>query len=159
DPVQHRAAEGVIRQVVLTRTVDLKHDQLRRFEDWGFEKFYESCDTVRLGATSVKVLGCEDQVRFLCLHFLKHGGWRPIWRCDVAIALDSHHGGFDWRRCLGTNPKFAQWVGSTIALARELLDARMPDGAPLAVTPTPPKWLKRTVLREWSDPYPPSAPS
>ena len=88
----------------------------------------------------------------LCFHFLKHGGWRPIWLSDIAVVLEWQNGTFDWTYCLGENPRRARWIGSTIALARELLGAKIPDGAPPVVTSNPPKWLTETVLQEWSDP-------
>jgi len=131
--------------------VDVEHDQLRRFKERSFEEFYASCETARLGATSIRVPRREDQVRILCLHFLKHGGWRPIWLCDIAVLLESRNGGFNWETCLGPNARRARWIGCTIALARELLDARIPEGAPPASLTAAPQWLSRTVLREWGD--------
>ena len=81
DPVQQAQASEVLRRVSSGRqSVDLDHDQFRRFEDnRTFANFYNSCDTAQLRLTPIKVLRREDQVRTLCLHFLKHGGWRPIW--------------------------------------------------------------------------------
>jgi hypothetical protein len=139
--------------------VDLDHDQFRRFENRSFADFYASCDTVHLGSTPIKVLRREDQVRTLCLHFLKHGGWRPIWLCDIALLLESKNIAFDWELCLGNNQRRARWIGCTIALARDLLGSRIPHGAPPAVTSSPPKWFARTVLKEWSNAGPPSAPT
>jgi len=159
DPQQRPAAEAILRDLALTRAVDLEHDQLARFEDRGFAEFYALCDTVQLGSTAVKILRPEDQVRILCLHFLKHGGWRPLWLCDIAILLESERGTFDWKVCLGANHRREYWIGSTIALARELLEARIPAGAPYPVTSSPPKWLVGTVLWEWGDPRPPSTPA
>jgi hypothetical protein len=159
DPEQRGAAEVFLQDLALTQPLDLEHDQLRRFEDRSFAEFYASCESVQLGSTSVKVLRREDQVRILCLHFLKHGGWRPIWLCDIAVVLELQTGAFDWTRCLGTDARRARWIGCTVALARELLDARIPLGAPSNVTSSPPQWLTETVLREWSDRRPPSTPA
>ena len=107
DPQQRLAAEAVLRDLALTRAVDLEHDQLARFEDRGFAEFYALCDTPQLGSAAVKILRLEDQVRILCLHFLKHGGWRPLWLCDIAILLESQRGTFDWKVCLGANHRRA----------------------------------------------------
>jgi Uncharacterised nucleotidyltransferase len=159
DPEQRQPAETVIRDLALRQALDLDHDQLRRFEDRGFAEFYASCETVPLGSVPIKVLRREDQVRMLCLHFLKHGGWRPIWLCDIAVLLESQNGLFDWKQCLGTNSRRARWIGCTIALARELLDARVPKGAPVDVISDPPRRFTRTVLQEWSDPGPRSIPA
>jgi Uncharacterised nucleotidyltransferase len=158
DPTQQAQANEVLTTVASGRqSVDLDHDQFRRFEARSFREFFGSCETVYLGSTQVKVLRLEDQIRVLCLHFLKHGAWRPIWLCDIAVLLESGNGVFDWKVCLGENPRREQWIASTVALARLLLGAKIPDGAPPLVTPNPPKWLTETVLREWSDPRRPSA--
>jgi hypothetical protein len=159
DPAQRRKAEALVPELGITQVVDLEHDQLRRFEPRSFREFYKSCDTARLGSIPVKILRREDQVRILCLHFLKHGGWRPIWLCDIAVVLETQNDKFDWEVCLGKDPRRARWIGSTIALARALLEAIIPVKGPPSVTSSPPKWLMQTVLREWSDPRPPSAPA
>jgi len=91
----------------------------------------------------------------MCLHFLKHGGW-PIWLCDIAVLLESQQV-FNWDVCLGTNSRRARSIGCTIALARELLSARVPDGISPKLIATPPKWLTSAVLREWADPAAPHA--
>jgi Uncharacterised nucleotidyltransferase len=160
DPAQRAQASEVLKAVAIGRqSVDLDHDQFRRFETRSFAEFYDSCDTVRLGLTPIKVLQREDQTRTLCLHFLKHGGWRPIWLCDIAVLLESSTAAFDWELCLGSDAKRARWIGCTIALARDLLDARIPPGAPRCVTARPPGWFTRTILREWSNPSVPNATS
>ena len=159
NPQQRDRAGALLRDLSTVHAVDLDHDQLRRFEDREFEQFYAVSETVRLGSVGVKVLRREEQIRILCLHFLKHGGWRPIWLCDIAVLLESGHPKFDWDLCLGKNSRRARWIGCTIALAHELLEARIPDAAPGCVTAAAPKWLVRTVLREWSDPQPPETPA
>jgi hypothetical protein len=77
----------------------------------GFGKFYER-DTddifarsrlVSLGDLRVRVLGAEDDLRFLCVHLLRHGAARPLWLADVAVLLESRPDDFDWDRCLSTS--------------------------------------------------------
>ncbi len=160
DPDQWAKAGEVLKKVANGRqAVDLDHDQFRRFENRSFADFYASCDTVHLGSVPIKVLRWEDQTRVLCLHFLKHGGWRPIWLCDIAVLLESSSAAFSWELCLGSDARRARWIGCTIALARDLLGARIPPGAPRCVTSSPPGWLTRTILREWSNPSAPNMTS
>jgi hypothetical protein len=160
DPAQRAQASEVLKAVAIGRqSVDLDHDQFRRFENRSFVDFYDSCDTVYLGPTPVRVLQREDQTRTLCLHFLKHGGWRPIWLCDIAVLLESSTAAFNWELCQGSDARRARWIGCTIALARDLLDAQIPPGAPRYVTASPPGWFTRTILREWSNPSAPHATS
>jgi len=160
DPAQRAQASEVLKAVAIGRqSVDLDHDQFRRFENRSFADFYTSCDTVYLESTPIKILRREDQTRILCLHFLKHGGWRPIWLCDIAVLLESSTAAFNWELCQGSDARRARWIGCTIALARDLLGARIPPGAPRCVTASPPGWFTRTILREWSNPSAPNVPS
>ena len=160
EPAQKAQAIELLKRVASGRqSVDLDHDQVCRFENRSFDDFYDSCETVHLGSTPIMVLQREDQTRTLCLHFLKHGGWRPIWLCDIAVVLESSNAAFNWELCLGSDARRARWIGCTIALARDLLDARIPPGAPRWVTASPPGWFTRTILREWSNPSAPHATS
>ena len=160
DPEQRATAALILRSVGSgQQLIDLDHDQLSRFENRSFADFYTSCDTVHLGSAAIKVLRREDQTRILCLHFLKHGGWRPIWLCDIAVLLEAGNTVFDWGLCLGSDSRRARWIGCTIALARDFLAARIPHGAPRCVTWSAPGWFARTVLTEWNNPLAPNAPS
>ncbi len=155
DPEHRKSANEILREVRIVQTIDLEHDQLHRFKERCFGEFYASCETARLGTTLIKVPRREDQLRILCLHFLKHGGWRPIWLCDIAVLLESQKA-LNWDFCFGTNSKWARWIGSTIALARDVLGARVPEGASPELIASPPKWLLTAVLREWGYPWPPN---
>jgi len=153
DPDQRKQAASIIRELgAIAASVDLDHDQMTRFEDRDFEDLYRHGQTIKLSSTTARVLGKEDQIRILALHFLKHGGWKPIWLLDIAVLLEPAPSAFDWHLCLGSHARRARWVGSTIALAHELLGAEIPVGAPACVAAGPPSWLKKTVLEEWSHP-------
>ena len=106
---------------------------------------------VLLDDLSVRIPCDEDHLRFICLHFLFHGAWRPLWLCDIALAVESRPRNFDWDLCLGDNRKYADWVACAIGLAHQLL------GAEVAGTPVEkrardlPRWLAPAVLRQWSN--------
>ena len=119
---------------------------------------YSCSELVKLENTGVRVLGAEDHLRILCLHFLKHGGWRPLWLCDVAAGLESRPSTFDWDRCLGRSKRRADWIGCTVGLAHRLLGANLGD-APVHDRATHlPAWLVRSVMHQWNAPYPPNLP-
>ena len=109
-------------------------------------------ELVTLGASEIRVLCPEDQLAYLCIHFLKHGGWRPLWLCDVAIALESRPPHFDWDLCLGADRTRADWIACTLGAAHALL------GADVRATPVEyraghlPPWLVPTVLKAWERP-------
>jgi Uncharacterised nucleotidyltransferase len=107
---------------------------------------------VEFGDTAVRVMGSEHHLALLCMHFLKHGGWRPLWLCDIALALESRSPSFDWELCLGSDARRADWIACTLGLAYVLL------GAEVATTPVAlraqslPRWLLPAVLRAWERP-------
>lgn len=107
---------------------------------------------VKLGETEIAVLGAEDQLRILCLHFLKHGGWRPLWLCDVAVALESRPQNFNWERCLGHDKRCAQRILCTLGLAHQILGASL-EGTPVAERSIrPPVWMVSAILKRWGAP-------
>jgi hypothetical protein len=104
---------------------------------------------VPLGDIQVRVPGDEDHLRLSCLRFLYHGGWRPLWLCDIALMTESAGTGFDWDLCIGSNPKHADWIACAIGLAHHLLGARV-SGTPVEKRARSlPRWLVTAVLRQW----------
>ena len=97
------------------------------------------------------MLAPEDHLRVLCYHLLRHGVSRPLWLCDVALAVEERPPDFDWARCLGPNRRVADWVACAIGLAHRLLGARIDDTPLPARARQLPSWLVPIVLREWSE--------
>jgi hypothetical protein len=132
--------------------VDLQDLAYAREKERTWERIYARSQLVRLGETALRIPCPEDHLALICLHFLSHGGWRPLWLCDVAVALESRSADFDWTRCLGSDRRRADWIACTIGLARRLL------GAEVAETPISwraqhlPTWLVPAVLRQWETP-------
>lgn len=114
-----------------------------------WDELFTRSQLVHLDGGKIRVLCAEDHLRVLCLHFLRSGVWRPPWLCDVALALETTNGDFDWDICLGRDRRQADWVGCTIQLAHELL------GADCSHTPIPkrarhlPHWFAPAVLAQW----------
>ena len=92
----------------------------------------------------------------MALHQLHHGGWRPLWLCDLAVLLESLPADFDWERCLAGDRRLSEGVRAAVALAAELLGARLPPGAPAVA---PPPWLREAVWRGWVRGYDSMPPS
>jgi hypothetical protein len=140
--------------------VDL-HKGLRKLDDVSFEELYARSEVVALGDVEVRILGPEDHFRILCVHLLRHSAWRPLWLCDIAATLESRPRSFDWDRCLGRNPRKADWVACTVGLAHRLLGAEIGDTPVARRAESLPGWLIPSVLKNWSKPdpnlYPPLA--
>jgi putative nucleotidyltransferase-like protein len=157
--------------------VDL-HDELDHLDVMRWEDFFARTQLVKVEDLDVRVPCAEDHLRILCIHWLRHGAWRPAGLCDVAAAIESLPDEFDWQRCLGPDPVRANWVACTIKLAQELLGAKgkgqraegkeqrakgkeqraegegSATALPLALSSLPfarlPRWLAPAVLRQWS---------
>jgi hypothetical protein len=128
--------------------VDL-HDGVAKLDRQHEDDLFAQSILVDCGGTPVRVLRPEDHLRVLCCHFLRHGGARPLWLCDVAVAVETRGKDFDWSRCLGPTRRVAGWVKSTLAAAHQLLGMSL-DGTPLVGDPRPlPRWLIPTVLQAW----------
>ncbi|MFL5576148.1 MAG: nucleotidyltransferase family protein [Gemmatimonadaceae bacterium] len=107
-------------------------------------------------STQVRVLGAEDHLRLLALHLLRHGAWRPIWLCDVALMLESEGSALDWDRCLRGAAEPARRVACALGLAHRLLGARLPAELPAAAARCAhrlPSWLVDATLRQWGSSY------
>lgn len=138
--------------------VDWEHAEFERFDIRGFEEFYERAETISLEGVEVKVLGAEDHLRFLCLHLLKHGGWRPLWLCDIGAVLERLPESFDWDRCLGADEVQAGWILCTIGLARDILQAEPSNRPPHLQDLDLPRWLVNSLLERWSESTSPNLP-
>jgi hypothetical protein len=153
-PEQYAAADGALKSLKGTQyEVDL-HSGFDKFGRGSFDGFYDRSQLVQSGETCVRVLCAEDHLRILCVHLLREGAWRPLWLCDIAVAVESRLADFDWDVCLTKDRVLADWILCAITLAQQLLGARV-DGTPAARRTRPlPRWLIPTILKEWESRLP-----
>jgi hypothetical protein len=129
--------------------VDLEHDEITRFDHRSWSDIYGRSRLVGLGDTQVRVLSNEDQLRALCIHFLKHGGCKPLWLCDIALLVESRSADFDWDVFLGHGRKERSWLICALLLAHSLLGMKL-KGVPLEAHPDKlPGWVTATVIEQW----------
>jgi hypothetical protein len=117
------------------------------------DELFANSQMMMLDDIEVRVLRPEDSLRALCLHLLRHGAFRPLWLCDIAVAVESRAPEFDWDHCLGRNKRVADWVACTIGLAHQLLGARVADTPILDRARKLPRWLIPSVLKQWEAPF------
>jgi len=150
---QYVAAQAVLQSPAgRAYYVDL-HREFATLDDRSLDDLYPHSQLVRLSEVDVRLLGPEDHLRLLCVHFLRHGAWRPLWLCDIAAALESRPSSFDWDRCLGHNRRRADWVACTIGLAHQLLGVSIEDTPGVWRARHLPRWLVPSVLQQWERPY------
>jgi hypothetical protein len=122
-----------------------------RFRDLSFADLRSRARSLMLEGIEVLVPGPEDHLRLLCLHWLQHGAWRPLWLCDVALGVESRSWDFDWDLLLGSDPREAGWVRAALGLTRQLLGADPAGTQLLEWEAALPRWLPRAVLRQWGE--------
>ena len=148
---QFNGAKKVIAELYdegIIAPVDLEHEA-NSWTSISFDELLKRCGTLDVCGSTAYVLRPEDNLRFLCLHFLQHGGRRALWLCDVAVAIENRPTGFDWNLCLGTQPAVRNWVASVISLAGNLIGANIADTPIAREIKKLPHWLPKTVLSQW----------
>jgi hypothetical protein len=133
-----------------TLPVDL-HCGLAELDDRRFEDVLARSRTVRLGDADVRVFGPEDHLRLLALHLLRHGAWRPVWLCDVALILETLPSDFDWGCFTSGDPARTDAAICALRLSHDLLGADLGGAVAPVRERTLPRWLVPTVLRQWGD--------
>lgn len=138
--------------VLTTFGVEL-HSSFPELGDRPFEALYSRSQGFALGDTEVRVLSVEDQLRLICLHFLRHGAWRPLWLCDIALFLESLPDDFDWDLCLRGRARHAEQIACALGLASAVLGAALPSFPLSRRARSLPRWLASAMLAQWSRPY------
>jgi hypothetical protein len=150
-PEQYSAALAVLRSSAVEQGHVDVHRGFPDLADRTLDDVYARSQLVSLGGVEVRILGPEDHLRHLCLHFLRHGAWRPLWLCDIGAAVESRAPDFDWDYCLRGGRRQKRAVACAVRLAQQLLDARI--DAPLLARTSLPRWLLPAVLRQWGTCY------
>jgi hypothetical protein len=157
-PEQYEEARLILDNPIARKYyVDL-HDGFSKLDNLSPDELINRSEPVHLGSAIFRVLGPEDQFRMLCTHFLRHSGWRPLWLCDIAAAVETRPAGFDWGRCLGNDERQSDWIACAIGLAHLLLDVRVDDTPVARRAKHLPRWLIRRVMRNWDEPFPENYP-
>jgi hypothetical protein len=114
-----------------------------------FDELMSRSELIELEGESVRVLSAEDHLRVLCYHFLREGGWRPLWLCDIAVAIESRPDHFDWDLCLTGKRSRPDWIACAVGLAHRLLGADISNTPTFIKAAKLPSWLVPGILREW----------
>lgn len=152
-PGEHSAAMHLLESAEGKKFVVDLHERFDASDGLSIDALYERSQMVSLADVKVRVPCDEDHLRILCLHFLRHGAWRPLWLCDIAVAVENRAPDFDWDMCLGKDPRRADWIACSIGLAHRLLGAEIDDTPVADRAKTLPAWLISNVLKQWETPY------
>jgi hypothetical protein len=149
-PGQYAAARQILEGTSnKSYQVDL-HRGFKTLDHLSWDELWSRSELVKLNDQDVRVLCPEDHLRVLCFHFLREGAWRPLWLCDIAVAIETRSDNFDWDVFSdGRQRRRGKWLASALALAEQLLGAnlyRVPDAMR---NPRLPSWFLPAVLKEW----------
>src|SRR6266853_1796751 len=123
EPKQYHAARIALeKDPKKTYQVDL-HRGFKTLDHKSWDELYSRSKLMKLGDVEVRVLSPEDHLRVLCFHFLREGAWRPLWLCDIAVALETRPPDFDWDVFSGKENRRRKWFACVIALVDLLLGA------------------------------------
>ena len=143
----HRVAAGARTGGTLVKNTD----EFVEASDIGWETLRGESRRVHVGGVTMMAPSAEHHLRIVALHFLRHSGYRPMWLVDVAAVVEK--GGLDWGRVACGDPWRTRGVRAVVRLAHELLGADL-SAAPPAFRRAPlPRWLSRSILREWGSPH------
>jgi hypothetical protein len=147
-PEEHAAAVRAVADFEPRHLIDL-HRGCADLADRPLDALFERADIRSCGTVQARVAGAEDELRHVCVHFLRHGAWRPLWLSDVAAIVESAGERFDWDYCLRGSRQRTQAVVCAIGLARQLLGARIEHTPLVAHARRLPHWLVPSVLSQW----------
>jgi hypothetical protein len=151
------AAVTLKKDLLPTQYVDL-HSRFTDLNDRSVPELFEHSQELALDGMKFRVIGNEDHLRYLCLHFLRHGAWRPLWLCDIAMLLESITDEFDWDYFYRGDQQNNDWIGCTLGLACQLLDARVENELARRACAPLPDWFAAAALRQWGRFYRPRDP-
>jgi hypothetical protein len=157
-PREYSSAADVLASAEGKKFVVDLHERFDASDGLSIDDLYERSQLVSVGDVKVRVPCHEDHLRILCLHFLRHGAWRPLWLCDIGAVVEVRPPEFDWDICLGNNARRADWIACSIGLAHQLLGAEIEDTPVADRAKTLPGWLTSNVLKQWETPYSMSQP-
>lgn len=88
----------------------------------------------------------QDHLRLVALHMLLHGGWRPIWVCDIFLFLQALPAEFPLEELLRGPAWERQALLQAMAVSVEI------SGSPASrfELPPPAGWLRTALIEQWN---------
>jgi len=138
---------------LLKCNIDL-HNGLRALDAVPWEDIFDRSQLADLDGHKIRILSDEDHLRLLCTHWLIDGGGFKDKLWDIYYAVDNRSADFDWDRCLNAAGSIRRgWVICGIAVAHHFLGLDVKELPFEEEVDRLPKWIIRTIEREWKNDY------
>lgn len=149
NPEQYQAILSLHKELI--GAVDF-HEGLRKLDLLEWKVLYAKSRLVNCGETVIRILGSEDNLRVLIVHWLADGGYNKQKLRDIYYAVENRPTDFDWEYFLNGNGKTRRkWLICAIGLAHKYLGLNL-DETPIAEeAKNVPRWISKTVEKEWND--------
>ncbi len=129
------------------------HLELRSLDSLTWPELFARSTFLELEFGSIRVLCPEDHLRVIAVHWLNDGGENRERLWDIYCAVANRPTDFDWSKCLDCVSETRRgWVITAIGLAHKYLDLDISDLPFREECENIPKWVTRTLEREWADP-------
>lgn len=130
--------------------IDL-HRELRKHDTADWDDLFQNSILIELDGGTVRVLRDEDHLRVLIVHWLTDGGTQKQRLYDIYYLIKHCDPEFDWDRFLNTAGETRRrWFICTLGLAHRYLGLDLDDTPVKNEALDLPRWLIRTVEREWA---------
>ncbi len=130
--------------------IDL-HSEFRHLDRTPWDELFERTIITEVEGAKIRALSPEDHLRVLSAHWLNDGAEYKERLWDIYYAVASRPVDFDWDICLNSVAANRRgWVITAILIAQKYLDLDL-TGIPISdEEQLIPKWVVRTIEREWS---------
>jgi hypothetical protein len=146
-PTQQRVAAEVLTAHNASELADL-HSAAPDLADRSWDVLLQRSQVVDLEGEAIRVLGHEDHLRLLALHFWRHLGESPRMLLDIAAALEAVQPDFDVEYFESGSRSRRLRVKAILGLAIRLVGAEAPLN--FATASDCPTWLEKSVLQRWA---------
>lgn len=124
--------------------VDLDHAFLRA-DQTPLPELVARAARATLDGRAVGVLGVEDTIRLVAIHYMRSGGFRALSLCDLAMALERADVTTDWSLVVPPGRR-GRWVRVAAGLAESLLGADLSETPLHDSSAVVPSWVHKHVL-------------
>ena len=129
------------------------HTDLEKFQLYNTQELLTESTSFNATNSSITTIAPEYHLRVLCLHFLRHGCWRPLWACDIAAFIEKNSKNLNWDIVANKRSCVHNWISLCFSIVEILLGADLQDVPKEFRNVKMPHWVQRVIMEAWSKPF------